>query len=145
MEGTIFIKGREESPDHITIIAAIEIDPDDWGGVAFYIPEHWSVSNVTSSYPDHKPPANAADYIATWTTESNPLSQWNAWIEIGRDRSYTPTGGGSGTVVLELVRDPDRSGNQPKSSELGIEVGSREAAGRKEMGTDTITISVPLE
>ncbi|MCF2942830.1 hypothetical protein L1N82_04350 [Paenibacillus tarimensis] len=30
-----------------------------------YIPEHWSVSNVTSSYPDHKPHIKAADYIAT--------------------------------------------------------------------------------
>ncbi|WP_235286127.1 hypothetical protein [Paenibacillus tarimensis] len=36
VEGTVFVKGREESPDYITIVAAIEIDPEDWGGVALY-------------------------------------------------------------------------------------------------------------
>lgn len=33
-KGTVFIKADEGIPTHAQIIATIEIDPQDWGGVA---------------------------------------------------------------------------------------------------------------
>ncbi|WP_304944043.1 hypothetical protein, partial [Vallitalea guaymasensis] len=36
--GTVFIKGSEGTPEGIQIVAHIEVDSDDWGGVVFYIP-----------------------------------------------------------------------------------------------------------
>ncbi|MBD0384702.1 hypothetical protein [Paenibacillus sedimenti] len=142
-KGTVFVKGVDRSPNHILIVATIEIDPEDWGGVAFYIPEKWSISKVTSSYPENKPYSNPVDYIATWTSNSKTESHWKAWIEVGRDRSYKITGGGVGTVVIDLIHDENEK-HQPETFEFGIEVGSKEVDGRKEMGTDFIKIPISL-
>lgn len=53
-KGTVFIKGDEGIPGHVQIVASIEIDPNDWGGVAFYIPDKWYISNIISSYPENE-------------------------------------------------------------------------------------------
>ncbi|NIK75520.1 hypothetical protein FHS15_000620 [Paenibacillus castaneae] len=97
-KGTIFVKGNEGKVEQVQIIASIEIDPNDWGGVAFYIPPKWHISNIMISYPENKTQSKPADYVATWTT-ADTENEWKAWIEVGRDRSYRPTGGGTGTVV----------------------------------------------
>lgn len=61
-------------------------------------------------------------------------------IEIGRDRSYRPTGGGTGTVVIDLV--PDRNAkHKPESFKIGVEVGSNEKGAVKVMGTDSIEVN----
>ncbi|MDD4572230.1 MAG: hypothetical protein PHN47_07110 [Clostridia bacterium] len=39
-KGTVFIKGTEGIPEQVQIIAWIEIDSNDWGGVNFYIPDN---------------------------------------------------------------------------------------------------------
>ena len=38
-KGTVFIRGSEGVPENVQIVAGVEIDPGDWGGVAFYIPD----------------------------------------------------------------------------------------------------------
>ncbi|WP_199615277.1 hypothetical protein [Paenibacillus alkalitolerans] len=64
-------------------------------------------------------------------------------IEVGRDRSYRPTGGGTGTVVIDLVPDKDTK-HQPETLKVGVEVGSSEKDGVKIMGTDSIEVPVSL-
>ncbi|MDQ0116627.1 hypothetical protein J2T15_006109 [Paenibacillus harenae] len=44
------VKDDPLRPTYIQIVASIEIDPNDWGGVAFYIPD----KNIISRYPEIK-------------------------------------------------------------------------------------------
>lgn len=142
VKGIVFVRGNDGMAEHIQIVASIEIDPNDWGGVAFYIPEKWYISNVISSYPDNATQSNPEDYVSTWST-SEMDNVMNAWIEIGRDRSYRPTGGGTGTVVIDLVPYKNTK-DKPVTFELGVEVGSNANGGHKVMGTDSIKVPVPI-
>jgi hypothetical protein len=139
-EGTIFVEGEKEHIDHIKIVAHVEIDPTDWGGVAFYIPDQWSVSSITSSYPEHQSKLKPAEYVSTWTNSSDD-SSWRTMIEIGRERDLTANGGGTGTIVIDL--SPDKKGVTPSESlKIGIEVGSEEKDGKRIMGTDSVEIPI---
>lgn len=139
-EGAIFVEGEKEQIDHIKIVAHVEIDPTDWGGVAFYIPDQWSVSSINSSYPEHQSKLKLADYVSTWKNSSND-SSWRTMIEIGRERDLTANGGGTGTIVIDL--SPDQKAVIPSESlKIGIEVGSEEKDGKKVMGTDSVEIPV---
>ncbi|WP_175623638.1 hypothetical protein [Paenibacillus amylolyticus] len=139
-EGSIFVEGEKEHIDHIKIVAHVEIDPADWGGVAFYIPDQWSVSSITSSYPEHQSKLKPAEYVSTWMNSSDD-SSWGTMIEIGRERNYIANGGGSGTIVIELI--PDQKGKSTSESlKIGIEVGSEEKDGKRVMGTDSVEVHV---
>jgi hypothetical protein len=46
-EGTMFVKGRNGSAERIQVVAQIEVDPNDWGGVSFYIQHNWHISSIT--------------------------------------------------------------------------------------------------
>lgn len=142
VKGTVFVSGDDGKVDHIRIVAWIEIDPDDWGGVAFYIPDKWQISNIISSYPENEAQL-PADYVSTWTTGDTELYEWRRMVEVGRDRSYRSTGGGEGTVVIEIV--PDEKADPPKLINLGVEVGSADNGNYKVMGTDSIEIPIPLQ
>ncbi|URN93764.1 MAG: DUF648 domain-containing protein [Candidatus Pristimantibacillus lignocellulolyticus] len=63
-------------------------------------------------------------------------------IEIGRDRSYKPTGGGKGTIVIDIV--PEENITPTGKINLGVEVGSAEKGTVKIMGTDFIEIPIIL-
>jgi hypothetical protein len=140
IEGTIFVEGEKEQIDHIKIVAHVEIDPTDRGGVAFYIPDQWSVSSITSSYPEHQSKLKPAEYVSTWTNSSDD-SSWRTMIEIGRERDLTANGGGTGTIVIVL--SPDQKGVTPSESlKIGIEVGSEEKDGKRIMGTDSVEIPI---
>lgn len=65
------------------------------------IPNHWDISNITSSYPENNKEKKPEKYVSTWTT-ADTKKEWNKMIEIGTDHSYIPTGGGKGVVVIEL-------------------------------------------
>lgn len=139
-QGSIFVESEKQHIDHIKIVAHIEIDPADWGGVAFYIPDQWSVSSITSSYPEHQSKLKPAEYVSTWMDSSDD-SSWRTMIEIGRERNYIANGGGTGTIVIEL--SPDKKGMSPSESlNIGIEVGSEDKAGKRVMGTDSVEIPV---
>ncbi|MDT0121646.1 hypothetical protein Q9R46_03275 [Paenibacillus sp. RRE4] len=139
-EGTIFVEGEKEQIDHIKIVAHVEIDPTDWGGVAFYIPDQWSVSSITSSYPEHQSKLKPADYVSTWKNSSDD-SSWRTMIEIGRERDLTANGGGTGIIVIDL--SPDQKDITPSDPlKIGIEVGSEEKNGKKVMGTDSVEVPV---
>ncbi len=141
-KGTVFVKGVKGIPEQIQIISWIEIDSDDWGGVTFYVPNGWSITNITSSYPERKAQAKTSDYVATWTREETEY-EYNTMVQVGRDRSYIPTGGGTGTVVLDLVLNKDIT-PQPETFNIMVAVGSDEKDGVKIEGPDYIEISIPL-
>ncbi|MDQ0255574.1 hypothetical protein J2S74_002956 [Evansella vedderi] len=143
VRGTVFLYG-EEVPEHAQIIALIEIDPDDWGGVAFYIPEKWNISNVTSSYPEEKNEEKPENYIAIWNTESERY-ELTTMIEIGTGRNYIPTGGGKGAIIIDLDINKATDISTSDIFNIIVEVGSEEKDGIRSIRPDYefIEISAP--
>ncbi len=142
VRGTIFLSGSHREPDHAYIVAWVEIDPNDWGGVVFYIPDGWQVSNKTSSYPEGDNNNNPANYITQWNTASKEYDH-DCMIEIGTNRSGT-IGGGIGSVVIEIDAT-----KQIKSSykvfSIIVGVGCDEKDGVKIMHPDSELIEVPID
>jgi len=137
-KGTIFVGGSDGSIDNVQIVALIEIDPNDWGGVGFYIPDGWNVSNIISSYPEELNQADSADYVAIWSTADRELD-WMTMVEVGRDRSYRAMGGGTGTVVIELLPE-----EQLETFNIMVGVGSAEKDGIRIVHPDFVEISVSI-
>ncbi len=65
--GTIFLSGENDTVEYAKIVAMVQIDPEDWGGVTITVPAGWKVSSITSSYPEgiEKDPA---EFISVWFT-----------------------------------------------------------------------------
>lgn len=142
-EGTVFIKGEEGIVELIRIVTSVKIDSNDWGGVAIHIPNKWYISNVTSSYPEDKDHLDPKNFTTTWTANKDE-SDWNSRVEIGRNRDYKPTGGGSGTVVVDIVPDKNEI-QQSESFEISVSVGSDENNGTKIFDTDSINIPISID
>lgn len=141
--GAVFLSGIEGVPEHVQIVALIEIDPEDWGGVSFYIPNNWHISNITSSYLQDENGITPENHVAIWTTADKD-HEWSAMIEVGTDRvSYAPTGGGKGTVVIDL--DNKEISSASDVFKILVGVGSKEKDGIKSMNPDyeIIEISIP--
>lgn len=132
-QGTVYVKEDRS----IQIVATIEIDPNDWGGVAFYVPHGWSIRNINTSYPEQE-----KDIIPVALWHSNNENS-NTMIEIGRNRNYKATKGGSGTVVIDLIAEEDAA--SIKQTSFTIEIGSSDVAGVKTMGTDFIEIPISFK
>jgi len=139
-KGTVYIRGDDNSVN-VTVVAAVEIGKEDWGGVLFYIPEGWTISNVLSSYPEKSDLDAARNNVAIWIT-ADEESEWKSFIEIGRDRTYTPTGGGTGTVVLNLTCDEKII--KQESLKLLISVGSEEKDGKYIVGIASSLIQIDM-
>lgn len=139
--GTVFVRGGEGAAEHIQIVARIEIDPDDWGGVEFSIPDKWRISGIKSSFPENRAHSQPAGDVSTLMT-TEPSEWGRARIEIGRAHSYNPTGGGTGTVVIDIV--PDRKAEQSESFHIGVAVGSADNGAYKIVGTDSIRVPISL-
>ncbi|MBD2848106.1 hypothetical protein IDH44_23155 [Paenibacillus sp. IB182496] len=136
-EGTIYSGENRDGRAHAKIVASLTVDPKDWGGVAFYMPASWYVVDMTSSYPEEVPQRNPEDEVAVWTNE-NSSRPWSGWIEIGRDRSYRLTGGGTGTVVIELVSEQP----VPGVAYVTVSVGTDKRNGYRVQGTDSIQVPI---
>lgn len=141
-KGTMFVKGTEGVPEHIQIIAQIEIDPQDWGGVVFYVPKKWNIANIISSYPEKKAQAIPADYVASWSTASEDY-KWQKMVEIGTSHNWRPTGGGTGTVVIDLVPDEKNAIQQSETFDITVAVGSDDKNGKRIAQPDHISIKIP--
>ncbi len=142
VRGTVFLSGSDGQSDHAHIVAWIEIDPDDWGGVAFYIPDGWTVTSKTSSYPEDVGYANPANHIAQWNTTTDKYG-YDCFVEIGRDRSG-PTSGGIGSVMIEL----DATKQVKTSSEvfsIVVAVGCDEKNGVKTVHPDSEIVEVSIQ
>lgn len=141
-KGTVFVWGDEGRAKHIQIVASIEVDPKDWGGVSFRIPDKWYISNIISSYPENKTQSKSEDYVSTWTTADTD-SKWRTRIEVANELYRPRTGGGTGTIVIDIVHDKDEK-HQPETFKIGVTVGSNEKNGVKIIGTDFIEIPISL-
>ncbi|EHQ35229.1 hypothetical protein [Methanoplanus limicola] len=143
-KGTVFIRGSEGVPENVQIVAGVEIDPGDWGGVAFYIPDGWHISGITSSFPENKSGAMPPEYyVSAWTTAGTGYN-WSTMVEVGRDRTFTPVGGGTGTVLIDLVPVENSESVNAKAPGILVSVGSDEKDGINICGTDSIEIPVFL-
>ncbi len=143
VRGAVFLSsGKEGIPEHIQIVALIEIDPEDWGGVSFYISENWHISGITSSYPEDETKKIPEDFVNIWRT-GNTTVEWNKEVRIGTDSSYTPTGGGKGTIIIELDANKEIISTSDTFSML-IGVGSEEKDGLRIMNPDFERIEIPI-
>lgn len=124
----------------VTILVSINIGANDWGGVAFYIPKGWDISNILSSYPDVNIPNKKSEAVI-WSTEDAD-SPWGSYIEIGHEHNQQPTGGGKGTVLLELVNNENNI--DAVSFALMVTVGSEIQNGIPSIGTNSLTIETEL-
>ncbi len=140
-KGTVFVKGVDGIVQHIQIIAWIEIDPNDWGGISFYVPDNWHISSIISSYPENEPQKKPEDYISIFTTADSKY-KLNKMIEIGKNRDYVPTGGGIGTVAIDLILKDGK--DKSETFNIVIGVGSDEKDGVKIENPDSISIEIPL-
>jgi len=140
-KGTVFAKGINGNVENIQIIALIEIDYNDWGGVTFYIPDDWNISSITSSFPENESQKNPGDYISTLTTADSKY-ELNKMIEIGKNRNYIPMGGGMGTVVIDLSLEDVE--DKPETFNMVIGVGSDETDGVMIDNPDSISIELSL-
>lgn len=137
--GTIFVKSTDGVPV-IQIIASIEVDSNDWGGVTFYIPKNWYISNIKSSYPESKTQKIPRSNIATFTT-GDPDYKHNTMIRIGRDHNKeNPTGGGTGTVVIDIFPDSEVI-NTDEIVHIIIALGTD---GSRIMETDSVKVPIKL-
>ncbi|GAA0343768.1 hypothetical protein GCM10008967_37780 [Bacillus carboniphilus] len=144
VKGTIFLSGEESAVERAQIVAMINIDPEDWGGVMFSIHKNWNISSFTSSYPEDENEENPEDYVSVWTTTEETRHGHNKMIEIGRGHQrWTPTGGGGGTVVIELVRNKESIPTSDVFS-LTVGVGSEESDGIKSAHPDWKMIEIPI-
>lgn len=129
-QGTIFVKDDRS----LQIVSSFVIDSNDWGGLAFYIPNGWRISNIFTSYPEQQKDVTP---IHIWHS-TNGL--WDAMIEVGRNREYKATKGGSGTIIIDLT--PPSHASSVNEVLINVEVGSSNEEGVKKMGTDFIEIPI---
>jgi hypothetical protein len=133
--GTIFVEKDKSNNYKAQIVAWVEVDPMDWGGVEFDIPFGWEITNITSSYP------NSSNNIDKFETFDQVSSKWNQFVDIGRAWNYdVPSGGGNGSVIIELAAYP--KGQKPsKALKIMAGVGSN---GSQFLYPDYETIEVPI-
>ena len=91
-----------------TVAAQLAIGVEDWGGVSFSFPPEWRVTGVLSSYPAEDG-ALPSDDTALWSTGGDGQA-WTSRVEVGHSLTQTPTGGGSGMVVIQLSRADETAG-----------------------------------
>jgi hypothetical protein len=121
--GTVFVEGDAAKPEErrVTIIASVEIDPRDWGGVGFYIDQAaWDVTNFTSDYPQGSPDPD--EWAQLWTKAVDPRG-FEKMITIGKALYPDTSGGGTGNVIIELAPFPGE--DLPENFEMTIGIGSK--------------------
>ncbi|WP_156289526.1 hypothetical protein [Oceanobacillus salinisoli] len=138
--GTVFLVGKDGVPEHVQIVAMVEIDPDDWGGVAFQIPKQLDISSIRSSYPEDENDERAKDYVSVWTNEEE---EQNKMIEIGTNR-YHPTGSGKGTIVIEMDINKETISKSDVFN-ISVGVGSEEKNGVRSIRPDYEVVEIPMK
>ena len=143
-DGTILVYEKEQDVLGIRIISSVSVGPEDWGGVAFYLPLGCSLDNVLCTYPGNGESEAGDSQVVLWTTASDN-EKYTTAIEIGRNRSQEARGGGSGTVVIEASYPCGPAEKTELSSlRFGIECGAEIRNGYViwGMGHDEIPVSL---
>ena len=137
--GTIFLSGENGIVKHAKIVAMVEIDPEDWGGVTITVPKGWKISSMLNSCPEDQG-EDPSDFITTWFT-ADRNSEYNEIIVIGTDLLPPSMGGGTGTVIIELDTTENAS---TELFQTTIGVGSTVRNGYNVTNPDHKTIEIPL-
>ncbi len=140
--GTIQVFEKEQSLLSVRILAELQIGPEDFGGVAFYLPAGCVLENVSCTYPEIGGAAGSDPPVNVWTTEGEN-EKYTTAIEIGRSRDEIPGGGGTGTVIIEASYPRD-SGDPIRSMAFGVECGAEEKDGYVIMGIEHSEIVVEI-
>lgn len=64
-------------------------------------------------------------------------------VEIGTSHNWRPTGGGTGTVVIDLVPDEKNAIQQSETFDITVAVGSDDKNGKRIAQPDHISIKIP--
>ena len=140
--GTIEIYGKDRDTLSIRILADLQIGPEDWGGVAFSLPAGCELKQVSCTYPETDGEPCSDPPVNVWTTASD-IEKYTTLIEIGRDRSQIPSGGGEGKVVIEASY-PRENGEEAYALPFGVECGAEVKNGYVTMGADYCEIIVEI-
>lgn len=142
-KGTIEVFEKEHGFLGIRIQADLEIGPNDFGGVAFYLPAGCALEDVSCTYPETDGEAGSDPPVNVWSTASD-LEKYTAMIEIGRSRGATPGGGGTGMVTIEASY-PRESSDPVSSLAFAVECGAEEKDGYVIMGVEYSEIIVEIK
>lgn len=139
-KGTIFVWGDQGKAERMCIVASYEIDPNDFAGLTVYIPQKWYIANILNSTREgQKTPLEP-----TTSGGGNTIDEWRIWVEVGASHGRPPLGGGSGTLVIDLVADR-KAVLRSETYNVMVSVGSSLQNGIKSIGVGylKIPISVP--
>jgi len=143
ISGTIFLSGEDGIVEHAKIVAMVQVDPEDWGGISFLVPYGWRIADITSSYPEveNVDPVASIHMMYTGGKAESYGFEYNECIIVGDYPSFTPTGGGKGTVIIELNAPEDAS---IETFNILVGVGSNIKNGVKIGYPDYRVIEIPL-
>ena len=102
--GTVFVYGSRQGVSHAQIAATFNVDPNDWAGVEFFFPQGVTVTKVECSYPQE-----TSSSYATGSDHSSASVWWSpsvgSRVDIARSLTKVPSGGGSGTALIDVDID----------------------------------------
>ncbi|WP_143762585.1 MULTISPECIES: hypothetical protein [unclassified Cohnella] len=140
VKGMILVWGDKGMAERMRIVASYEIDPNDFGGLTIYVPKKWYISNILSSTPENqttdlKPRASEGEMFLG--------DEWRNMIEVGVDPLGKPSGGGTGTLVIDLASD--RKAILPSETfNVLVTIGSDTQNGVRSIGVGFIKIPISV-
>ncbi|WP_256761989.1 hypothetical protein [Cohnella sp. WQ 127256] len=141
VKGSIFVWGDKGMPERMRIVASYEIDPKDFAGLTIYIPKKWYISNIISSYPENEKP-----FLSPNASNFNGIEEWRYRVDVGLGYPGNPSGGGTGTILIDLVSD--RKAILPsETSIVMVTIGSdtNPKTGVNSMGVGFIKIPISVD
>lgn len=133
-KGTVLVYEKEKNVFSIRIVSFISIGSKDFGGVAFYLPVGCVLDDILCTYPENAKKIDRDSQVELWSTASENV-QFCTTIEIGRSRSYKPTGGGNGTVLIDATFICDKESKKTVNAlKFGVECGADFENGNVLMG-----------
>jgi hypothetical protein len=145
VKGTVFIKQNPEESDnsYVQIVAWVEKDPKDWGGIGF-ITRGWKVIDADSSFGNYRD--GYLDILLL--SESQDIS----WISVGNyylgegskyaDFSHNEGENMKGSVIINMERI--KGFEQVDNFELSVKAGSQGEVIKARYWPVKETISIPL-
>jgi hypothetical protein len=126
VQGTAFVLGdADNSGDRrIMVIATLNIDPRDWGGIEFDFPGDWDILSITSSYPEGD--LSPEDYVSAVRVYDDPTPDVTEGICVGWNSlpaASASGGGGFGSLSFE-IKPSSVVGDLPEYISMTIGLGS---------------------
>lgn len=141
-KGSIFVWGDKGIAERMRIVASFEIDQKDFGGLTVYIPKKWYIANILSSYPENQK-TTLSPYASIGDMSLG--DEWRNQVVVGVNYLGEPSGGGTGTIVIDLVSD--RKTILPSENfNIMVAVGSdtNPKNGARSIGVDFIKIPISV-